>query len=102
MKSQYITYGYKSKVYNDYKILENHIKKLADCRAKISTTYKKMEKSILELNEKGFQDGNFENLYKVFMGNVKNIQKIENKIQQFENHTTELSNLIKAYYNIEI
>lgn len=102
MKSQYINYGDKSKIHNDYKILENHIKKLADCRAKISTTHKKMKKSILELNEKGFQDGNFENLYKVFMDNVDNVQKIENKIQQFENHAADLNNLIKVYYNVEI
>lgn len=102
MQSQSIDYGYKSKIHNDYKTLEKHIKSLADCRVKITETSQKMEKSILELNEKGFQDGNFENLYKVYMNNVENIKKIQNTIQKFEHHTTDLSNFIKNYYKVEI
>ncbi len=102
MQSQSINYGDKSKIHNDYKALENHIKSLEDCRAKITKTYRRMEKSILELNEKGFQDGNFENLYQVFMNNVENIKKIESSVQKFEHHTNDLSQLIKAYYNVEL
>ncbi|MBK8330141.1 MAG: hypothetical protein IPL09_11905 [Bacteroidetes bacterium] len=60
------------------------------------------KKSITELNDKGFQDGNFENLHNVFMGNVNNIKQFEKVVLKFENHCRDLSKLIKTYYSVEI
>lgn len=91
-----------SKIQNDYQILDNHIKLLEKYRSEISKTFIAMEKNITELNDKGFQDGNFENLHNVFMGNVKNVKHFEKVVLKFENHCRDLSKIIKSYYNIEI
>lgn len=102
MKSASINTSYKSKIQNDYQILDKHVSQLQSIRDEMVRTHKAMEKRILELNEKGFQDGNFENLHTVFVANVENIRKIEEKILCFEQHCEGLSAIIKQYYSVEI
>ncbi len=102
MQSNSINVGKSSQIYNDYKALDSHINTLERYRNEISKTFKAMEKSITELNEKGFQDGNFENLHQVFMSNVNNVKQFEKVVLKFENHCRDLSKLIKTYYSVEI
>lgn len=102
MQSNTINISKSSKIHNDYQVLDNHIKLLERYRSEISKTFIAMEKSITELNDKGFQDGNFENLHKVFMGNVNNVKQFEKVVLKFENHCKDLSKLIKTYYSVEI
>lgn len=102
MKPASINTSFKSKIQNDFQVLDKHIKQLREHRENMIRTHKSMEKRIIELNEKGFQDGNFENLYTVFMANVENIKKIEQKILAFEQHCEDLSKIIKQYYSVEI
>lgn len=102
MKSNTINISKSSEIQNDYQVLENHIKLLEKYRNEITKTFIAMEKSITELNDKGFQDGNFENLHNVFMGNVNNIKQFEKVVLKFENHCRDLSKLIKTYYSVEI
>jgi hypothetical protein len=102
MKSSAINANSSSQIHNDYQILDNHIRLLEKYRSEISKTFNAMEKSITELNDKGFQDGNFENLHKVFMSNVNNVKQFEKVVLKFENHCSDLSKLIKTYYSVEI
>lgn len=102
MKLASINTSYKSKIQNDFQVLDKHIKQLSEHRENMIKTHNIMENRILELNEKGFQDGNFDNLYTVFMANVDNIKKIEEKILAFEQHCEGLSAIIKQYYALEI
>ncbi len=102
MQSINITANMSSKISNDYQVLDNHTKLLEKYRSEISKTFNAMEKSITELNDKGFQDGNFENLHSVFMGNVNNVKQFEKVVLKFENHCSDLSKLIKTYYSVEI
>ncbi len=89
-------------IQNDYKVLDRHFQYLEQCRMRLSKTRQQMLESITNLNEKGFQDGNFENLYEVFTSNLENIKRIEFKIQKFQEHIEGLSNLIKKYYSIPL
>lgn len=89
-------------VHNDFKTLDEHIKALDECKENILSTTKDMEESIITLNEQGFQDGNFEKLYKVFEENKDKINDISNIIEVFRSYVEELSELIKSYNNIEL
>jgi hypothetical protein len=89
-------------IQNDYISLDKHFQQLEQCRTELKRTRLQMHESIINLNEKGFQDGNFENLYDVFTHNLENIQRVEIKIQKFQEHIAGLSNLIKKYYNIQL
>ena len=102
MQSNSINIGKSSQICNDYKVLDSHIKTLEGYRKEILKTFNAMEKSITELNEKGFQDGNFENLHQVFMNNVNNVKQFEKVVVKFENHCRDLSKLIKTYYSVDI
>jgi len=102
MQSSSIDINNSSKIYNDYQVLDKHIIQLEQYRSEISKTFIAMEKSITELNDKGFQDGNFENLHSVFMGNVNNVKQFEKVVLKLENHCKDLSKLIKTYYSVEI
>ena len=102
MKSNTINISKSSEIQNDYQVLDNHIKLLEKYRNEITKTFIAMEKSITELNDKGFQDGNFENLHKIFMGNVNNVKQFEKVVLKFANHCSDLSKLIKTYYSVEI
>ncbi len=102
MQPTHITPNQSSKLYNDYIVLDNHIVHLETSRIDIRKTYNEMESRIISLNDKGFQDGNFENLYHVFTENISNIKRIEQVIQNFENHCKSLSKIIKEYYNVEL
>lgn len=100
MQSNTINISKSSKIHNDYQVLDNHIRLLEKYRSEISKTFIAMEKSITELNDKGFQDGNFENLHNVFMGNVNNVKQFEKVVLKFENHCRDLSKLIKTYNSV--
>lgn len=102
MKSSSINSGYQSKIENDYKALELFSSQLCETKKDMNVQLILMQSRIEELNQKGFQDGNFEILHKCFMQNIDNIKQVSEDIEQFSEHINELSKLIKGYYNIEI
>lgn len=90
------------KIHNDHLVLEKHITTLRDLHEQMLKTSLAMEKKIADLNDKGFQDGNFENLYSVFIGNVENIKLVQKKLLAFEQHACGLSQIIKDYCDVEV
>lgn len=97
-----IYYNNSTIIHNDYKALDKFNLKLSEIRNLLIQTTKCMNSSITELNDKGFADGQFEQLFKVFSESLQNINNLENKFIQFESHINGLSNKIKNYYNVEI
>ena len=102
MKSDTIHYNSSYKIENDFVVLDKFKSELETTRIEIGETAKSMHERIIALNENGFSDSNFANLYEVFTQNVGNISLVGTALQNFEIHIQGLSDLIKNYYKIEI
>ena len=90
------------KICNDFKGLDAFQGRLINYAAELKKNTETMKNSIIQLNQRGFTDQKFSNLYQVFTENVENITKIEHAMNKYAAHIQGLSEIIKKYYKVEI
>jgi hypothetical protein len=75
---------------------------LKDHSDQLSKTSENLIQRLNELNQKGFQDANFESLSVAVQQNADNIKKLEQLFRNFSGQVDQLSHIIKAYYKVEL
>jgi hypothetical protein len=89
-------------IHNDYVYLDKFSSLLKDKSAELAKTSENLIQRLNELNQKGFQDGNFESLSNAVIHNSGNIKKLESLFLKHSEYIDALSKIIKEYYKIEI
>ena len=89
-------------IHNDYVYLDKFSGQLKDHSDQLSKTSENLIQRLNELNQKGFQDGNFESLSVAVQHNADNIKKLEQLFRNFSGQVDQLSHIIKEYYKVEL
>ncbi len=90
------------KIHNDYACLDRFSERLKDMGSELANTAKNMAAKLQQLNEKGFQDANFESLSVVFQRDVDYLSKIRKIAEEKAVYIDQLSHIIKEYYKVEL
>jgi len=90
------------KIHNDYEYLDRFSSKLKGYSEELSKNGESMMQRLKQLNEKGFQDANFESLSNAFLRDIDYVNKLKEVFEEKSAFIDQLSKIIKEYYRIEV
>ena len=89
-------------IHNDYTCLDQFSSKLKGYSEELSKNGESMFQRLKELNEKGFQDANFESLHNAFLRDIDYVHKLKEVFEKKSAYIDQLSKIIKEYYSVEL
>jgi hypothetical protein len=87
-------------IYNDYRALDSALRAIEEQVGKLQVSSQLVNKDLEQLQNKGWQDKNYQNLREVMQQHHASLQLALNGLESLKNELIERSNLIKKYHSI--